>query len=249
MGQLRSEGFSQHLEMWRHVQMQSHGYDRTEGVSQSKYHRSMIGGSTWHRWVLPMALWIAIGACSAERTDDAEVFSLSPQPTPTWEMPLSPPLQHNQPALPTLESELRSAYASRYLSYWECLRSPMDCEDGYLLPGGPAGQHMAAVRTELTARDRFVGTEAVGYHVIEEIRFAPDRLSAEVTACWWSTAVLYGAPKIPDVPTGPSNPATLVTSTPEGGRQRDRFVYIGGQWLLHSSQALDNGFGIDPCGG
>jgi hypothetical protein len=106
---------------------------------------------------------------------------------------------------------------------------------------------MAAVRAELVARDRHVGSEPIGYHKVEHIQIAADHRSAEVTACWWSTAVLYGAPIYSDRPPSVSNPLSLVTSTSEGGRQRDRFIIAEGAWLLVSSAALDQGFVEDPC--
>jgi hypothetical protein len=146
-------------------------------------------------------------------------------------------------------TEISLAYQRRYEAYWECLRTPVDCDDSYLWPTGSAALHMAAVRAEMVARDRYVGSEPVGHYVVEQIHIAADQRSAEVTACWWSTAVLYGAPIYPDLPISRLNPSSLVTSTPEGGRQLDRFNYSDGAWLLVSSIALDQGFGEDPCSG
>jgi hypothetical protein len=148
-----------------------------------------------------------------------------------------------------LATEILLMYERRYEAYWECLRAPAICDESYLWPSGPAALQMAAVRSEMLARDRHIGSEPVGYHKVEQIRISADQRSAEVISCWWSTAVLYGAPIQPDLPVSPHNPLTLVASTPEGGRQSDRFVFHEGSWLLISSTALDAGFAEDPCTG
>ena len=190
-------------------------------------------------------------ACSGSDPDGHTAFSATPAPSPTWEMLNSlgspPPSEASSSDLSAVENELRASYEIRYASYWECLRSPHDCDQSYLFPAGQAAQQISAVLSEMVARDRFVGPEAVGYHSIESLWISNDRRRAEVTACWWSTAVLYGAPVRPDLPAGPDNPNTLVTSTPEGGRQNDRFVWTQGQWLLVATEALDAGFAQDPC--
>jgi hypothetical protein len=193
-------------------------------------------------------------ACSE---DGKQLGSISAEPssTSTWEMAY-PPSDSRTPErkLPGLrndlsqqEQELRVAYQDRFDGYWACLRSPEMCDESYLWPGGPAAQHMNAVRREMVARDRFVGSEDVGYYSIESVHISADQRSAEVAACWWSTAVLYGAPVRPDLPLSADNPSTFVTSTPEGGRQKDRFVRANGRWLLHATEALDGGFSQDPC--
>lgn len=199
-------------------------------------------------------------ACSGTDAADQTPISETSMASATWEMPDTRPLLTDpnqarnladnelaaiEPA--AVEKEVRAAYQHRYESYWDCLRSPMACDESYLWPAGEAAQHMRAVRTEMVARDRFVGPEKAGYQQIEGVRISADRLTAEVTACWWSTAVLYGAPIYPDLPVGPDNPSTHVTSTPEGGRQRDRFMRSGDRWLLVSTEALDAGFAQDPC--
>jgi hypothetical protein len=190
-------------------------------------------------------------SCRGNDPDDHTTFSATPAPSTTWEMlntleslPLS---QASSSDLSTVENELRASYEIRYVSYWECLRSPQDCDQSYLLPTGQAAQQISVVLNEMVLRDRFVGPEAVGYHTIESLWISSDQRRAEVTACWWSTAVLYGALVRPDLPAGPENPFTLVTSTPEGGRQKDRFVWSEGRWLLVATEALDAGFAQDPC--
>jgi hypothetical protein len=188
-----------------------------------------------------------------ERFDPPSVPSEMGSSPPPRKMPSDPSLTVTTQSLtqtPTaVESEIRAAYQRRFEAYWECLRSPAVCDERYLLPASPAALHMAAVRAELVARDRRVGPEPVGYHRIEKVRVAADQRSAEVTACWWSTAILYGAPKYPDQPASSDNPLTLVTSTPHGGRQKDRFTYLNGNWLLVESAGLDDGFEVDPCQG
>jgi len=164
---------------------------------------------------------------------------LTTEPLSTEPSPISLPLA----------TEILAMYERRYEAYWECLRRPAICDESYLWPSGPAALQMAAVRSEMLARDRHVGSEPVGYHKVEQIQVSADQRSAEVISCWWSTAVLYGAPIHPNLPVSPQNPLTLVASTPEGGRQRDRFVSHEEAWLLISSTALDNGFAEDPCAG
>jgi len=194
-------------------------------------------------------------ACSGAGAKDQTPISATSMASTTWEMSDIRPLltDANQARnlaaieLSAIEEEVRGAYQHRYESYWDCLRSPMACDESYLWPAGEAAQHMRAVRTEMVARDRFVGPEDAGYQHVEGVRISADRMTAEVTACWWSTAVLYGAPIYPDLPVDPDNPSTLVTSTPEGGRQRDRFMRSGDRWLLVSTEALDAGFAQDPC--
>ncbi len=206
--------------------------------------------------LLLVASCLLISSCGAPVAQD---FAANPSQPATSDLPDSPsprkmtsvPVETTAPKLepPTfqIENEIRAAYTRRYAAYWECLRTPVDCDDSYLWPGGPAALHMAAVRAELVARDRHVGSEPIGYHKVEHIQIAADHRSAEVTACWWSTAVLYGAPIYSDRPPSVSNPLSLVTSTSEGGRQRDRFIIAEGAWLLVSSAALDQGFVEDPC--
>jgi hypothetical protein len=190
-------------------------------------------------------------ACSTDANEQRwisdETFSST-----TWSMPhpqpdSSDPHTNFHSDLFPHEDGLRAAYRLRYESYWACLRAPENCDESYLRPESQAAQHMGAVREEMIARDRFVGPEPVGFYTLESVRISTDRHTAEVTACWWSTAVLYGAPIHPDLPVSLNNPSTLVTSTPEGGRQIDRFAWSGGRWLLTSSEALDAGFAQDPC--
>lgn len=144
--------------------------------------------------------------------------------------------------------DIRAAYDHRFHASWACLRAPSSCDRSYVLPGSAAAGHLEVTLAELIARDRFIGPEPVGYHQVEQIDVKPDG-TAVVTACWWSTAVLYGAPIRPDEPPGPTNPHTVVSSTPEGGRQRDLLVRTAHGWALARVDALDTGSSVDPCGG
>jgi hypothetical protein len=206
--------------------------------------------------------WALASTCSAAAP--AEIAT-NPTPVTTSASPIGPPPREmtstpteaiTSPAEPLdspldspLALEIRSAYQTRYEAYWGCLRTPVDCDDSYLWPAGPAAQHMTTVRAELVARDRHVGSGPVGYHKVEQIQIAADLRIADVTACWWSTAILYGAPIYPELPVSADNPLSLVSSTPEGGRQRDRFLRHEGSWFLVSSTPLDQGFAGDPCNG
>lgn len=191
--------------------------------------------------------WIVFAtACSEVDPAGQPPISETPVTATTWEMlDIRPSLPDNEPS--AIEQEIRLAYQRRYESYWDCLRSPIACDESYLWPAGEAAQHMQFVRNEMVARDRFVGPEDVGYLRIGNVKISADLRRSEVTACWWSTAALYGAPIYPDLPVGPDNPSTHVTSTPEGGWQRDRFIRSGDRWLLVSTEALDAGFAQDPC--
>jgi hypothetical protein len=188
-----------------------------------------------------------IDAESALVTTSDSLTSASPREMRA--APIATTAPRSEPRHSQNATDVNSAYQRRYEAYWECLRTPVDCDNSYLWPTGTAALHMAAVRAEMVARDRYVGPEPVGYYKVEQIQIAADQRSAEVIACWWSTAVLYGAPIYPDLPISRLNPSSLVTSTPEGGRQLDRFNYSDGAWLLVSSTALDQGFGEDPCSG
>lgn len=141
---------------------------------------------------------------------------------------------------------IRSAYQFRYDSYWACLRSPDECDTSYLLVGGPAEAAMQQTLEALSIRGRAVGDDPVGYFVIDRI-VHEDLDTVTVTACWWSTAVLYGPPIDPTRPVSPSNPRTVANDVPDGGRQADRFVRVGDAWRLELSTVLDDGFGEDPC--
>lgn len=147
-----------------------------------------------------------------------------------------------------LEASVRAAYEHRYQSYWACLRSPHDCDLSYLLPGSPAEINMREGLIALVNRDRYVGPDDVGYYKIDSIAFDVSGAEATVTACWWSTAVLYGAPVDSNRDPGPDNPPTVVADTPVGARQADLLVRSGGTWLFAEGTPLDSGYAEDPCG-
>jgi hypothetical protein len=216
--------------------------------------RRMMNGSIL---LLLSALWVLILGCSTAKPPEIAAEPTTPITTSdslTWpppremtSVPTHTTASQSEALHSPIATEIRATYKRRYEAYWECLRRPVACNDSYLWPAGPAAQHMASVRSEMVARDRHVGSEPVGYYRVEQIQITTDQRSAEVTACWWSTAVLYGAPIYPDLPLSEANPLSLVTSTPEGGRQRDRFLLSDGAWLLVSSTPLDQGFAEDPC--
>jgi hypothetical protein len=144
-----------------------------------------------------------------------------------------------------VEDEVRAAYDERYHGYWACLRAPLACDTSYVLEGSGSAEALQVTMQGLADRGRFVGDDDVGYYVIESINVDGDQ--ATVTACWWSTAVLYTGPADPTRPIGPDNPPTVVNDTPDSGRQADRFVLVNGRWLLVGSEILDEGSETNSC--
>lgn len=165
-------------------------------------------------------------------------------PEPTTTLSVNTTAAVTTPLTP--EDQVREAYQGIYDGYWACLRAPLACDTSWLLEGSPSAAAMTNTMQALVDRDRYVGDDDVGYYVIESIEFLDDA-TAEVTACWWSTAVLYGAPIDPDRPAGPDNPATVVNNTPGSGRQVDRLTRDGAAWPLSSSESIDVGFREDVC--
>ena len=149
----------------------------------------------------------------------------------------------------SVEDELRLAYQRAYDGYWACLRTPLDCDTSWQVDGGPSAVAMHGTMQALADRDRFVGPDPLGYFVIEHIAVDPSGDRAEVTACWWSTAVLYGAPADPTRPASTDNPPTIVNNTHSSGRQTDVFVRADGTWPKIESHALDDGWEHDTCAG
>lgn len=154
-----------------------------------------------------------------------------------------------EPTLEDLEAEVAAAYQAIYDGYWECLRSPLDCDTSWLVEGSPSFEAMQATMQGLADRGRYVGDDPVGYFVIESIEFDESRTEATVVTCWWSTAVLYGAPIDPTQPPGPDNPATVVNNLPSSGFQSQVLVLDRETWRTSSGMLLDDGSDVDVCGG
>lgn len=196
-------------------------------------------------WV-SVALALGLSGCTDPPTMHTPPSAPSSTDTPYSAAPATAPAV--SASTWDVHGDIRAAYDHRYRASWACLRAPSSCDRSYVLPGSAAAGHLEVALAELVARDRFIGSEPVGYHQVEHIDLLPDG-SVAVTACWWSTAVLYGAPIRPDEPPGPTNPHTVVSSTPEGGRQRDLMVRTTAGWALARVDALDTGSPVDPCGG
>jgi hypothetical protein len=149
-----------------------------------------------------------------------------------------------------VRAEIEAAYEVRYQGYWACLRSPDGCDTSYLVADGPSAQAFASTLSDMRDLDVRVGDDPVGYYVIEEITIGADATTADVVACWWSTAVLYGPPADITRPEGPDNPPTIVNNTPGSRRQRDTLVMTDGTWLLWDAQPeAEEVVGEDICGG
>jgi len=148
-----------------------------------------------------------------------------------------------------LEAEVAAAYELVYEGYWECLRSPLDCDTSWLVEGSGSAVAMQNTMQGLADRDRYVGDDPVGYFVIESIEFNDDQTEATVVTCWWSTAVLYTTPVDPTRPPGPDNPPTVVNDTPSSGLQSEILQWIAGRWRAASGTLLDDGSSTDICGG
>jgi hypothetical protein len=152
-----------------------------------------------------------------ESTTSITTPSTAP-PTTTPTTDTTPP-----PSAPTipLDDQIRAAYDERYHGYWACLRAPLECDTSYVLEGSGSATALQDTMQGLADRGRFVGDDDVGYYVIESITVNGDK--ATVTACWWSTAVLYTGPADPSRPIGPDNPPTIVNDTPGSARLTDTF--------------------------
>jgi hypothetical protein len=146
-----------------------------------------------------------------------------------------------------VRAEIEAAYEVLYQGYWACLRSPDGCDTSYLVADGPSAQGLASTLSDMRDRDLRVGDDPVGYYVIEEITIGADATTADVVACWWSTAVLYGPPADITRPEGPDNPPTIVNNTPGSARQRDTFKLDGGIWRLHASDGLEDEAEVNLC--
>jgi hypothetical protein len=221
---------------------------------------------------------VALAACSAEQLADVTAPSrdtLAPMTTvvevPTTSATVAATVASTTTATPTtsasttttiaptttagvtattsVEDELRLAYQRAYDGYWACLRAPLNCDTSWLVEGGPSAVAMQGTMQALADRARFVGPDDVGYFVIEHIAVDPSGERAEVTACWWSTAVLYGAPADPTRPAGPDNPPTIVNNTHSSGRQLDVFTEGAGAWQQREGELLDDGWEYDTCAG
>jgi hypothetical protein len=109
----------------------------------------------------------------------------------------------------------------------------------WLADGSPALGAMQGTIRALIDRDRFVGPDDVGTFVIEDASLDPAGGRAEVTTCWTTLGVLYGAPADPTAPVGASNPPTVVNDTQDSLRQRDVMVRDGVTWDLFSTDVLE----------
>ncbi|TVR28350.1 MAG: hypothetical protein EA389_00605 [Ilumatobacter sp.] len=147
-----------------------------------------------------------------------------------------------------LEAEVAAAYELVYEGYWECLRSPLDCDTSWLVEGSGSAVAMQNTMQGLADRDRYVGDDPVGYFVIESIEFNDDQTEATVVTCWWSTAVLYTTPVDPTRPPGPDNPPTVVNDTPGTSRQMDRLERSLGLWAVRHSETIESVAGENKCG-
>ena len=146
-----------------------------------------------------------------------------------------------------LEAEVAAAYELVYEGYWECLRSPLDCDTSWLVEGSGSAVAMQNTMQGLADRDRYVGDDPVGYFVIESIEFNDDQTEATVVTCWWSTAVLYTTPVDPTRPPGPDNPPTVVNDTPGTSRQMDRLERSLGLWAVRNSETTESLAGENQC--
>jgi hypothetical protein len=175
-----------------------------------------------------------------ESTTTTSPSTAPPTTTPTTDT--TPP-----PSAPTipLDDQIRAAYDERYHGYWACLRAPLECDTSYVLEGSGSATALQDTMQGLADRGRFVGDDDVGYYVIESITVNGDK--ATVTACWWSTAVLYTGPADPSRPIGPDNPPTIVNDTPGSARLTDTFRQdTSGYWRLAAASTQELS-GEDEC--
>ena len=149
-----------------------------------------------------------------------------------------------------LEAEVAAAYELVYEGYWECLRSPLDCDTSWLVEGSGSAVAMQNTMQGLADRDRYVGDDPVGYFVIESIEFNDDQTEATVVTCWALTAVLYTTPADPSRPAGPDNPPTVVNDTPGSIRMIETLRSFGAdRWALFTARAENELTEIDQCNG
>jgi hypothetical protein len=202
---------------------------------------------------------VALAACAGGTSTAETAITPTPAPDSTTTSTTAPPTtsptnvtnsaasttEAPAPTTIAVDDQVRAAYDDRYNGYWACLRAPLACDTSYVLEGSGSADALQATMQGLADRGRFVGDDDVGYYVIEAISVAGD--TATVTACWWSTAVLYTGPADPTRPVSPDNPPTVVNDTPDSGRQTDQFVLTNSRWLLVSSQILDEGSETNSC--
>jgi hypothetical protein len=182
-------------------------------------------------------------------TEDVDVTDPTEPPATTAPMTTSTTTTTTTTTVPppTVEEQIAADYQLIYDGYWTCLRAPLNCDTSWLVPDSESAIAMTNTMQALADRGRYVGEEDPGYYVIESITLGADGTTAEVVACWWSTAILYGPPVDPSRPVGPDNPATLANNTPDSGRELDRLQLVNGRWVTGGNDLLDEGSETNVC--
>lgn len=114
-----------------------------------------------------------------------------------------------------------SAVLRYHEHYWTCLRAPAACDPARATVAGSAAFDDLATLARTFADNRlFVGPEDPGSIEIESVEIGDQR--AVVTACWWTTAVLYQRSPVE------GEPPVAQTASPRSGRETYEVVAQGG---------------------
>ena len=137
---------------------------------------------------------------------------------------------------------VHAAYESYMAGYWACLRSPNDCDPSRLTASeSPARRTLTKTVSDMRAANLRVGSDDVGYTVIESISVDPPSGRATVMTCNWDTAVLYGPPA------RPGGAELVMNNVRETSRFRSVMYLEEGVWRLGEEHGVEEAEGVNTC--